>query len=51
MTFFNTGKIPSGASISETMPWQQIRALATDAELHDMYTYLHNLPVVEGPAK
>jgi len=49
MTFFNTGKIPSGASVNENMPWKDTRDTATDAELHDMYTYLHALPVVEGP--
>jgi len=51
MTFFNTGKLPSGASVSEAMPWQDVRAETTDAELHDIYTYIHSLPLVEGPAK
>ncbi len=51
MTFFNTGKIPSGATVGANMPWQVVRKTATDAEMHDIYTYLHSLPVVEGPAK
>lgn len=62
MTFFNTGQYPSGATVpmltlssgfsSPRMPWDEIRASATDDELKAMYAYLHNLPPVEdGPAK
>ncbi|MGE5262575.1 MAG: c-type cytochrome [Acidobacteriota bacterium] len=61
MTFFNTGKLPSGASVpmvtlpsgfsEPRMPWTQVRAVATDEELKAIYTYLHGLPPVEGPAR
>lgn len=51
MAFFNTGKLPNGQMVGDQMPWQAVRAVATDAELHDIYTYVHNLPVVEGPAQ
>lgn len=50
LTFFNSGKLPSGSSVGEEMPWQSVRAATTDAELKDMYTYLHGLSVVQGPA-
>jgi mono/diheme cytochrome c family protein len=62
MTFFNTGtlpdgsqvpqeKLPNGANGGPIMPWSTVRAVATDAELHDIYTYLHSLKPVEGPTK
>jgi cytochrome c553 len=62
MNFFNTGQYPSGSTVpiltlssgfsSPRMPWDEIRASATDAELKAMYAYLHSLsPVDDGPAK
>ncbi len=61
MTFFNTGRLPNGSTVptltlpsgrtEPTMPWPEVRAVATDDELKDIYTYLHSLPPVEGPAK
>jgi len=61
MTFFNTGQLPSGGTVpiltlsngysEPRMPWQVVRAVATDNELKAMYVYLHNLPLVEGPTK
>jgi cytochrome c553 len=62
MTFFNAGtrpdgsqvpqeKLPNGADGGPIMPWSTVRAVTTDAELHDIYTYLHSLPPVESPTK
>ena len=61
MTFFNTGQLPGGGTVpiltlpsgfsSPRMPWPEVRAVATDDELKAMYAYLHNLPLVEGPAQ
>src|SRR5579859_345565 len=62
MVFFNSGKRPDGTQVSEEklpngadggpiMPWTEVRAVATDAELHDIYTYLHGLVPVNGPTK
>jgi mono/diheme cytochrome c family protein len=61
MTFFNTGKLPGGGTVpiltlpsgfsEPRMPWPLVRAATTDAELHDIYTYLHSLPPVDSPAK
>ena len=61
MTFFNTGQLPSGKMVpiltlpsgfsEPRMPWSTVRAATTDDELKVMYTYLHNLPLVEGPTK
>ncbi len=61
MTFFNTGKLPGGGTVpmltlpsgfsEPRMPWPTVRAATTDEELMAMYAYLHNLPLVEGPAK
>lgn len=61
MTFFNTGELPGGKTVpiitlpsgfsEPRMPWPMVRAATTDEELMAMYAYLHNLPLVEGPAK
>lgn len=61
MTFFNTGQLPSGSTVpiltlpsgfsEPRMPWPMVRAATTDDELRAMYTYLHSLPPVEGPAR
>ena len=61
MTFFNTGRRPDGSPVpNETlangtqrprMPWDEVRAATTDADLHDLYTYLHSLPPVDSPTK
>ncbi len=59
MTFFNTGTKPDGTQVpmltlasgfsEPRMPWPMVRAVTTDAELKDMYAYLHSLPAVESP--
>ncbi len=59
MTFFNTGMMPNGATVpmevlasgfsTPRMPWNEVRAATTDAELKAMYAYLSTLPPVEGP--
>jgi cytochrome c553 len=61
MTFFNTGQLPGGGTVpiitlpsgfsEPRMPWPMVRAATTDSELHDIYTYLHSLPPVDGPAQ
>lgn len=61
MTFFNTGRLPDGGTVpiltlasgfsEPKMPWPEVRAAATDDELKAIYTYVHSLPLVEGPAK
>jgi cytochrome c5 len=61
MTFFNTGVMPGGQSVptltlpsgfsEPRMPWQQVRAVATDEELKDIYSYVHGLSPVDGPAQ
>jgi cytochrome c553 len=61
MDFFNTGTLPGGGTVpiltlpsgfsEPRMPWDEIRASATDDELKAMYAYLHSLPPVDGPAK
>jgi mono/diheme cytochrome c family protein len=58
MTFFITGKLPSGATVpiltlpsgftSPKMPWTEVRAVATDDELKAIYLYLHSLTPVTG---
>jgi hypothetical protein len=61
MTYFNTGTQPNGAKVpvltlpsgfsSPRMPWTMVRAATSDEDLKAIYTYIHNLPVVEGPVK
>lgn len=61
MTLFNTGQLPGGGTVplltlpsgfsEPRMPWNEVRAATTDDELRAMYTYLHSLPLIEGPAK
>ena len=61
MTFFSTGTLPGGGTVpilsrpsgfSETrMPWSTVHAATTEEERKAMYAYLHNLPLVEGPAQ
>jgi hypothetical protein len=61
MAFFNTGKIPGGGQVptltlssgfsEPRMPWSSVRATTTDAELKDMYAYLHNLRPIESPIR
>ena len=61
MTFFNTGRLPGGGTVpiltlksgfsEPKMPWTMVRAAMTDDELKAMFTYLHNLPAVESPAR
>ncbi len=61
MTLFNTGTLPDGSAVptltladgttEPKMPWTEVRASTTDDELKDIYTYLHSLPAVEGPAQ
>lgn len=43
--FFNSGTDPSGRKVSqESMPYQEFRGAFSDAELTDMYNFLHNMP-------
>jgi cytochrome c553 len=49
LNFFNTGALPGGGHIGPNMPWPEVRAVATDDELKDLYSYLHALPPVAGP--
>ncbi len=61
MTFFNTGQLPGGGTVptltlpsgftEPRMPWPVVRAVTTDDELRDIYSYLHSLPPVESPTK
>jgi cytochrome c553 len=61
MTFFNTGIRPDGTPVptimlpsgytDTLMPWQMVRASATDPELRAMYAYLHSLPLLQTPSK
>jgi mono/diheme cytochrome c family protein len=61
LTFFNTGMMPGGGIVptltlpdgttEPRMPWPEVRAAATDAELKAIYAYLHGLPLVENPVK
>lgn len=61
MKFFNTGKIPGGGMVpvetladgspAPRMPYDMVRKVTTDDDLKALYTYLHGLAVVEGPAK
>lgn len=61
MTYFTTGTLPSGGQTpmltlpsgftEPRMPWPMVRAAATDAELRDIYTYLHGLSPMAMPAQ
>ncbi|MCB0099754.1 MAG: c-type cytochrome [Caldilineaceae bacterium] len=61
MTYFNTGTLPGGGQTpmltlpsgftEPRMPWPVVRAATTDAELRDMYAYLHSLPLETTPAQ
>ncbi len=61
MAFFNTGTMPGGSQVpiltlnsgfsEPRMPWPVVRAVTSDDDLKDMYTYLHALPPVEGPTQ
>jgi hypothetical protein len=61
MTSFNTGELPGGQTVpilslpsgfsEPRMPCSTVRAATTDEELKVIYAYLHNLPIVEGPAE
>jgi cytochrome c553 len=51
VTFFRTGKLPSGSPISDKMPWKMVGDFASDNDLKAMYAYLHSLPPVEGSTK
>jgi cytochrome c553 len=48
---FRAGKDPTGRPISDQMPWNDYNRALTDAELHDLYTYIHSLPPAQGPKK
>ncbi|MCC7362116.1 MAG: c-type cytochrome [Anaerolineales bacterium] len=60
MTFFNTGRRPDGSAVPDEtlndgtqrprMPWDEVRGATSDADLHDLYSYLHSLPPVASPA-
>ncbi len=61
MDFFNQGALPGGSTVptltlpsgftEPMMPWPMVRAATTDAELSDMYDYLHSLPPVVSPTR
>ena len=61
MAYFNKGQLPGGGTVpiltlpsgfsEPRMPWPTVRAIATDAELKAMYTYLHGLALVDGPSR
>lgn len=42
-----TGVDPTGHPLITAMPWKQFSAAYTDAELGDMYRYLHNLRPIQ----
>jgi mono/diheme cytochrome c family protein len=44
-----TGVDPNNYTIRPGMPWRQISAFASDADLKAMYAYLHSLTPIEGP--
>jgi hypothetical protein len=44
-----TGVDPNNYKLKEGMPWKEISAFATDADLKAMYSYLHSLKPIEGP--
>jgi mono/diheme cytochrome c family protein len=43
ITLFRTGKAPSGKQISDQMPWNDYNRAFSDAELKDIFSYLHGL--------
>jgi mono/diheme cytochrome c family protein len=42
-----TGIDPGGDHLEDTMPWKQFSAAYTDAELSDVYKYLHGLKPIQ----
>jgi len=51
LAFFNTGQTPAGATMSESMPWKEVRGFASDDDLRAMYLYLSALPPQAGPSE
>lgn len=61
MTFFNTGQRPDGSMVpivtlpdgikEPSMPWMIFRASTSDEDLKEIYTYIHNLPPIQGSLK
>ena len=51
LNVFRKGIDPSGRQISEGMPWKNYGNALTDAELADIYSFLHALPPIEMAAK
>ncbi len=45
-----TGVDPYNHTLAERMPWKEISAFASDADLGAMYMYLHGLPLIAGAA-
>ncbi len=43
VALFRSGKDPSGRQVSDDMPWKEYTHVFSDADLHDIYTYLHGL--------
>lgn len=44
------GKLPSGAQVSDDMPWQEYKQFATEEDLRAMYLHLHALqPLPDNP--
>ncbi len=46
-----TGVDPNGHELIEDMPWKEFSTFATDSDLVAMYSYLHGLPHLPGPAR
>ncbi len=44
-----TGTDPTGHKLSDSMPWKQISAFATDDDLKSIYEYLHALQPITKP--
>jgi mono/diheme cytochrome c family protein/uncharacterized membrane protein len=45
---FRTGVDPANHTLSKEMPWKEVAAFASDADLTAMYTYLHGLKLIDS---
>jgi mono/diheme cytochrome c family protein len=43
VNLFRTGKDPSGSHVSDNMPWKEYNGVFSDADLQDIFSYLHGL--------
>ena len=46
-----TGVDPYQHTLAEGMPWQKLSAFASDQDVEAIYSYLHGLTPIEGPAQ